>query len=120
MVSQAPMIANLVQQMGLTPSDVLIPSIEKPGTTASRTLDVFHIEKALGSDFVPAQAHFVEPYGVRSVLGFGGMLPTGELFFVILFTLIPISPETAAMFRTLALSAKLVLLQHMEKPVFAA
>ena len=120
MVSHAPMIANLVQQMGLQPTDLLATTTENLETIASRTLDVFHIEHALGSVFVPAQALFVQPYGIRSVLGFGGMLPTGELFFVILFTTVPISKEAAAMFRILGLSVKIILLEHMGKPIFAA
>jgi hypothetical protein len=46
------------------------------------------------------------------------MLPTGELFFVVMFATTAISSETAARFRTLALCVKLVLLKHLNGPVF--
>jgi hypothetical protein len=104
--------------MGLEPRDLLETSAAKRNTIESRNLDVFHVEDAAGSDFVPAQVEFVRPYGVRSVLGFGGMLPTGELFFVVMFATTAISSETAARFRTLALCVKLVLLKHLNGPVF--
>jgi len=50
------------------------------------------------------------PFGIRSVIGFGGMLPSGNLFAVILFTKVPIPRETADLFRPLALSVKLAIL----------
>ena len=119
MVSQAPMIARLIQQMGLQPQDIVEANAEQRVASETRNFEVFHVEHAAGSPFIPAQAAFVQPFGVRSVLGFGGVFPTGDLFFVLMFTVVPIRPETAAIFRTLALCVKLVLLAHMEKPVFA-
>ena len=34
---------------------------------------------AIGNPFIPAQSDLVVAHGVRSVFGFGGLLPAGEL-----------------------------------------
>ena len=60
----------------------------------------------------------MRPYGVKSALGFGGMLPSGGLFAVILFSRAPISRETAALFQTVALNAKLAVLPFAAGPIF--
>ncbi|MGE5296319.1 MAG: hypothetical protein ACM3VT_15965, partial [Solirubrobacterales bacterium] len=73
-----------------------------------RTFNVFHVPEAVGSPDIPEQAEFVIPHGVRSVLGFGGMLPGRDLFAVILFSQVPIPRSTAELFRPLALCVKAV------------
>jgi hypothetical protein len=117
-VEQAPMIARLIVQMGLTVKDLVH---SQPGFLLDldkQTFNVFHVEEALGSEFVPAQENFIIPYRVRSVVGFGGLLPSGELFAVVLFAKVSVSRETAALFRTLALSVKLALLPFAGRRVF--
>jgi sigma-B regulation protein RsbU (phosphoserine phosphatase) len=79
---------------------------------------VFFVAEALGSPYVPAQEDFVIPSGIRSVLGFGGVLPSGELFAVILFSQTPIAAATAERFGSIALSVKLALLAFVDGPVF--
>ncbi len=116
-VERAPMIAQLIQQMGLSVSDVLRPSEDVLLDAQQRSFNVFHVEEALGSASVPGQA-FVAEHGVRSVLGFGGLLPSGDLFAVIVFSKAAISREAADLFRTIALSTKLVLLPFVRGPVF--
>jgi hypothetical protein len=69
-----------------------------------KTYHVFHVPQAVGSAYIPAQQEFVLPFGIQSVLGFGGMLPSGNLFVVILFSKVYIPRETADMFRPLSLS----------------
>jgi signal transduction histidine kinase len=114
---RAPMIGRLIQQMGLRPDDVIQPSPDFLLDAEQRAFNVFHVPEAQGSRYVPAQG-FVEQYGIRSVLGFGGLMPSGELFALILFSRVPISREVADMFRTIALSTKLVLLPFTRGPVF--
>jgi hypothetical protein len=63
---------------------------------------VFHVPEAQGSPYIPAQ-DFVERYNVRSVVGFGGTLPNGELIAMIFFSRLPIAIDVADRFRTLAL-----------------
>jgi len=91
-------------------SDILQPNPGLLVDLEQRSYNVFHVEEAQGSPFVPAQVEFVIPHSIRSVVGFGGMLPTGNLFAVILFTTIPIARQTADLFRPLALSVKLAVL----------
>ena len=70
----------------------------------------FHVPEARGSTYVPAQETFVIPYGIRSVVGLGGLFSPGHLFAVILFTTVPIPRHTADLFGPLALSVKLAIL----------
>jgi hypothetical protein len=83
------------------------------------TYNIFFVPEAVGSRYVLAQQEFVIPFGVRSVLGFGGMLPSRNLFAIIMFVRASLLPETAEMFRTLALSAKIALLPFDGKAIFS-
>jgi hypothetical protein len=118
-VERFPMISQLIRQLGLTTSDLLHATPELIKELDQRSFGVFHVPVALNSPFVPAQADFVAPHGVSSVLGFGGMLPDGDLFAVIIFARIAIPSSTADMFRTIALNLKVGLLDLLDKPVFA-
>ena len=55
---------------------------------------------------------------MRSVIGFGGMLPSGNLYATILFSRARVPPEIAEMFKTLALSIRLGLLPFVGGSVF--
>jgi hypothetical protein len=78
------------------------------------SFNVFYVPEARESPYIPDQEAFVRPVGVRSVLGFGGMLPRGDMFVVILFSKVAIPRETAEMFRTLALNVKMAVLPFDE------
>lgn len=114
-----PMISRLFSQLGVRFSalqkhdPVLLLDIEQSA------FNVFHVPEAQGSPYIPAQKEFVIPYGVESVLGFGGLLHTGDLFAVILFSRVHIPYESAELFKTLALSTKLALLSSAGEKVFA-
>ena len=71
-----------------------------------RSYDVFHVEEALGSPYIPAQREFVIPYRIASVVGFGGLLRTGEMFAVVLFSRAHIPAASAARFRAIALDIR--------------
>ena len=75
---------------------------------ATNSYNVFYVEEAAGSPHVPAQETFVQPFGIRSVVGFGWVLPTDELYAVIMFTRVHVPRQTAAMFRVVALSHRSV------------
>jgi hypothetical protein len=87
--------------------------------SAQHTFNVFHVADAAGSPHIPAQQEFVIPHGVRSVLGFGGLLPPGELFATILFTKARVPREVAERFRTLALNVKVALLPFAGVRIFS-
>jgi hypothetical protein len=69
------------------------------------------------TEYIPAQ-EFGVPYCVRSVVGFGGFLPPGELFAVVLFSRVPVSRDTAALFRALALRVRLAFLPFSITRIF--
>lgn len=104
-VEKAPMISQLIKELGLELSSVLQPSGEVVKELAGKRHGVFHVETALGSPYIPAQ-EFVARYGIQSVVGFGGMLATGDLFAVILFSTVQVSAGSADRFRTLSLDVK--------------
>jgi hypothetical protein len=110
MLTHLPMIAQMVKQFGLEADHLVAPDPSLLLAAEQHSYNVFHVPEARGSPYVPAQEDFVLPWGIRSVLGFGGLLPTGQLFAVILFAKCPISRETAEMFKPLALSVKLAVL----------
>jgi len=118
MVEQAPMIAALIKDFGLELADVTDPKPENVRNTEGKSYGVFHVERALGSHSIPAQEEFVVRYGVQSVVGFGGTLASGDLFAVILFSLVRISAESAERFRTLALDVKALYFPFTESSVF--
>lgn len=106
-VERAPMISQLLEQMGMDVGRLLETDTSLLPDAEGRTYNIFYVENAAGSPHIPAQADFVNPYGIQSVVGFGGIL-RGELFAVILFSRVRI-PETAAgRFRNIALEVKAV------------
>lgn len=117
-VERLPMIVNLIKQLGLDVSQVVKPA---PGILLDleeKQYGVFHVPDAVGSQYIPAQEEFIIPQGIKSVLGFGGLFSTGDMFAVILFSKVSISAQTADLFKTLALGAKVAVLPF-EKTVFA-
>lgn len=116
-IRAAPMIMRLVEELGVD-IESLVSTAEPRGRVDSRTYDVFHVEQALGSPYIPAQREFVERYGLASVVGFGGLLRSGELFAVILFSRDPIPARSAARFRTIALDVRSSLFAFDESRVW--
>lgn len=118
-VSELPMVARLVQQLGVD----LGPIFENDGTLifqdAQRNCNVFYVDEALGSPYVPAQVDFVAKHGIQSVLGFGGVLPTGDFFAIILFAKVKILPSVCDLFKTLAMAARVAMLP-LGRRIFAA
>lgn len=119
-VKRAPMISRLVQQFGLEISMVLepIPSLLIESDRKIHNTFIFYIPEALGSEYIPAQREFVVPYKVSSVLGFGGLLPSGDLFTVIMFSKISIPQDTADSFKWVSTYAWAAAAAFDEKAVF--
>ena len=119
-VARSPMIAQLMRQLGVDIGALLGGGDGRLLLDADQhTFNVFHVAEAKGSAYIPAQAEFVEPFGVQSVLGFGGLLPNGELFATIFFARVSVPRAVADMFRPLALNQKLALLPFVDRKVFA-
>ncbi len=117
-VHQIPMMRNLIKQLGLSVKSVVKPDPALLLDMEQKTYGVFFVPEALGSPYIPAQKEFVIRHGIRSVLGFGGMLPSLDIFVIILFLRNSISRETADLFKNLSLNMKLAVLPF-EKRVFA-
>ncbi len=118
-VEQAPMIAQLIREVGFELADVINPPIALLQDRAGKTYNVFHVENAVGSPFIPAQNEFVIPFGIRSVVGFGGLTTRGEFFAIVLFAKTRILKESAARFRSVALEVKASIFGLGSVPVFA-
>jgi hypothetical protein len=109
-VAQFPMFSQLMTQFGLDLHAFLRPGSNLLVDQQEHRFNVFHVADAIDSAYIPCQKEFVLPYRIQSVLGFGSLLPTGDIFAVILFSKAPISREVADRFQTLGLCAKIALL----------
>ncbi|MDG2222684.1 MAG: response regulator [Rubripirellula sp.] len=107
-VNQLPMIQRMMQELGIEVGK-LLDSNDEPLTRESPS-SVFYISEAEGRDYLPAQDEFVIPNEIRSVVGFGELMPTGDMFAVLCFSRVPISHRTAVLFSHLSISVKLALL----------
>jgi two-component system NtrC family sensor kinase len=117
MVQQAPMLSQLITQLGLPINAVVRPS-RALMLDPSETHNVFYVARAAGSPHIVAQEEFVIPYGIESVLGFGGLLSSGDLFAMVLFSRVFIPPTVADQFRVVGLNLKIAVLPFARKPVF--
>jgi hypothetical protein len=117
-VERAPMIARLIKDFGLELTDVIDPTPEVVRNLAGKTYGVFHVEDALGSPSIPAQEDFVVKHAIRSAVGFGGSLASGDLFAVVLFSRVTIPAATADRFRALALDVKSLFFPFGDSAVF--
>jgi len=118
-VGGIPMIAQLVSQFGIEMGSVISPDPNVIGDLARQTFNTFHIADAVDCPCIPAQDDFVKPYGVKSVLGFGGVLSSGELFVVIMFSKVSIPASTASSFRDLSANVKEAVEPFVGGAVFA-
>jgi hypothetical protein len=89
-VESSPMLARVLEQLGIDPVHLGRPQDKLERFEINRNVGLFHVADAEGSPHILDQKDFVLRYGVRSVLGFGGSLPTGDRYCVILFSRVPI------------------------------
>jgi len=115
-----PMFAQVSDAFGILVEKQVDPDPELLVDLEQKTYNIFHVPEALGSWYISDQADFVVPYAIRSVLGFYGMLPSGNLFTVMFFSKVPISREMVDYFRPLTLNVKMAVLPFDEIAVFAA
>ena len=73
----------------------------------------------MGSPYIPAQDDFVIPNGIKSVLGFGGVLSSGKLFVVIMFSKTSIPADLANKFSSVGASVKEAVEPFVGNKVFA-
>ncbi len=100
-VQQIPMIRSLIEAFGIDIAQVVKPSESILIDAGKRPFNVFYVPEACNSSYIPAQ-DFVTTYGIRSVVGFGGCLSSGNIFAIIIFFKTFIPPEQVSHFKWLA------------------
>ena len=115
-----PMFGQVSEMFGIALDQAVDPDPGLLIDLEQRTYNIFHVPDAVNNFYIPDQAYFVRPYGIRSVLGFFGMLPSGNLFSVVLFAKVVIGREMTDYFRPLALNVKMAILPFDDTAVFAA
>jgi two-component system NtrC family sensor kinase len=114
-VIRIPMFWGMLEEMGLPINSVIRP---EPGEMLDMTLrnyNVFFVPDALASPYIPAKDNFVVPHGIKSALAFGGALPNGNIFSVIMFLKTRIDKDTAGLFSTMSLNVKLALMPYCDR-----
>lgn len=123
-VKDMPMILRMVEQLGVGVDTLLSGSREhaalaQPIIDAAETkYNVLLIPDASDSPYVPS-TDFVQRVKVASVLGFGGMLSTGDLYTILMFCRVRVSRRVANLFRTLALNVTIALEPRAHGPLFS-
>ncbi|MEH1869732.1 MAG: ATP-binding protein [Nostoc sp.] len=118
MIAQIPMIFQLIQQLGLNLDVVVRPDLNLLTDLEQKMYNVFYIPDALGSPYIPSQTSFVIPYNIKSVVGFGGLLPSGNIFTIIMFLKVAIPQISVDLFRPLALNVKMAILPFENEKTF--
>ena len=90
-IAHAPMIAQLVKNLGINAASVVNPDLGIFKDPREKKYSSFFVERALDSPHIPGQAEFVVPYKIQSFVGLGGLLPTGDMFALLLVFKVPVS-----------------------------
>ena len=109
-INQIPMFLPLIEQFGMKVDMLIKPDPKFLLDLEQRAYNVYYVPEAFGNPYIPAQEGFVIPYKIRSILGFGGLLPSGEMFAVPMFFKVPVSREAADLFRPISLNVKIAIL----------
>jgi signal transduction histidine kinase len=117
-IHRIPMISQLITQLGLNPGIVLQTDPDLLIDSEQKMYNVFYISNALGSPYIPSQESFVIPFGVKSVIGFGGLLPSGDMFAILMFLKVIVPPPVVELIRPLALNVKTAVLPFDDATVF--
>src|ERR1700687_1798197 len=117
-IENSPMISQLLSEMGLSTEALVRGNSALMLDTDKTNFNVFHVPEAQGNPYVPAQ-DFVTAFGVKSALGFGELLPSRDVFAVILFSKTPMPRATAEFFKTLGLMIRLAISPFDPERVFA-
>lgn len=118
-VERLPMVARLIRDLGMTVEGAVQGRWDPQDVERVGQGRVFYVQDAVGSEAVPDR-DFVRDFGIRSVVGFGGPLKSGDFWAIILFTRVAVDPSVAPLFRFLATDVKIGLLPVLTKRLFAA
>ena len=119
-VERLPMASRLISELGMSVANLVETGFDPAAEPEVGRARIFHVEEADGSPYIPDQEGFVRRYGIRSVIGFGSSLRSGDLWAVVLFTRVSVSLEVARLFRMLATDIKIAILPVLSNRFFAA
>jgi two-component system NtrC family sensor kinase len=116
-----PIIGSLINQFGIDVATVMRPDPMLTGDLSRKPFNTFYVPEAVGSpDMAALKAsipsstaeilkgmatyanEFVVQYNIKSLLAFGGVLSSGELFFVLMMSKVTIPSSTAEIFKGMA------------------
>ncbi len=115
-VDRLPMISALLTQLGIDIQALVSARADIVLPTQDDHYRIFYVPDAVGSPVIPAQG-FVAEHGIASAIGFGGALPGGQMYAVVLFSKVPVSLAAASLFGTVALSTSLAAVEMLELPL---
>ncbi|MEC4883529.1 MAG: hypothetical protein SAL70_19695 [Scytonema sp. PMC 1070.18] len=118
-ISRIPMIYQLIHQFGLNPSNIITqPDPHLLYDLEQRIYNVFYVSDALDSPFIPSQNSFVIPFRIKSVIGFGGVLPSGNMFAIVMFLKVRVPKFVVDLFPSLALNIKMIVVPFDNESIF--
>lgn len=114
---EQPILVGFLVAMGLDVDAALDPERVISTGIHRQQLDMFHVPELGSSPWVDDEGRAqLEQLDLSSLLGLGGGLPTGDLFFLFLFTCEPTDERSADLMRSLAPALKATLIPHARKP----
>lgn len=115
---RTPLVGQLLRELGV--QQETFSSSYGPAALALslRQPRLFFVQNTVNHPLLPMQTEFVVPEGVRSVVGLSAALESSDLFVLMLFSRVPLTPETAALLLQLTASVKMAALSMHER-VFA-
>jgi len=118
-VERLPMVSRLIRDLGMSVDELVDPPESPSGPEPDVPPNVFYIRRAESHPSVPDQ-DFVSQHGVQSVLAVGGPIDSTDMWTIILFSRVDISPEVARLFRLLAVDVKIAVMSRLARKFFAA
>jgi two-component system, NtrC family, sensor kinase len=112
---RVPMVGELMLQLGRP-----MTKLEMRGRTRFlvderlHNYNVLYAPDPINDCSLTTQEEFIAPNEIKSVVGYGGLLPSANSFAVILFLLLPMTHQAALAFRPFALNTKIALLSFDE------
>ena len=117
-ISKAPMISQLIKQLGVEPGVFIQPDPDLFVYLEEEIYQIFYVADALYSPYIPAKKSFVAPFNIKSVLGCGGLLPSGDTFVVLMFLKAELPKATLDLLRHLTLNIKMAILPFDNNSIF--
>ena len=118
-VERLPMVSRLIRDLGVSVEELVDPPESQSAPEPDVPPNVFYIRRAESHPSVPDQ-DFVRQHGVQSVLAVGGPIDNTDMWTIILFSRVEISPEVARLFRLLAVDVKIAVMSRLARKFFAA